>query len=184
MFEKRVLFAVKLGFTVDVTRAFGVETAVKGKKKDWVHGEQRPLEGQLKKEALAASAPRPSGGFASGTHNILVIVKQAGWLCTIYCVDSGFAYRETSSPLCTVGVRMDRIAAFGQVVREARLVKGLTQEALAEQAELHRNFVSLIERGQSKVALDSLFAIADALGMPASELLRLAEVLARRSVRR
>ncbi|RAA12348.1 helix-turn-helix domain-containing protein [Ralstonia pseudosolanacearum] len=79
---------------------------------------------------------------------------------------------------------MDRIAAFGQVVREARLVKGLTQEALAEQADLHRNFVSLIERGQSKVALDSLFAIADALGMPASELLRRAEVLARRSVRR
>ncbi|MGA4045160.1 helix-turn-helix domain-containing protein [Ralstonia nicotianae] len=76
---------------------------------------------------------------------------------------------------------MDRIAAFGQVVREARLEKGLTQEALAEQADLHRNFVSLIERGQSKVALDSLFAIADALGTQASELLRLAESLTSQS---
>lgn len=76
---------------------------------------------------------------------------------------------------------MDRIAAFGQVVREARLAKGLTQEALAEKANLHRNFVSLIERGQSKIALDSLFALADALDMPASELLRLTEVVAKQS---
>lgn len=70
---------------------------------------------------------------------------------------------------------MDRIAAFGQAVREARLKKGLSQEQLAEKANLHRNFISLIERGQSKIALDSLFALADALDMPASSLLSNAE---------
>lgn len=64
-----------------------------------------------------------------------------------------------------------RIAAFGHVVREARLAQGLSQEQLAERAHLHRNFISLIERGQSKIALDSLFAIADALGVSASKLL-------------
>ncbi|QPS42835.1 helix-turn-helix transcriptional regulator [Burkholderia humptydooensis] len=74
---------------------------------------------------------------------------------------------------------MDRIAAFGEAVRKVRLAKGFTQEALAEKANLHRNFVSLIERGQSKIALDSLFALADALDIAASELLRLAEVAAR-----
>ncbi|MGA3981382.1 helix-turn-helix domain-containing protein [Ralstonia nicotianae] len=75
---------------------------------------------------------------------------------------------------------MDRITAFGQVVREARLAKGLSQERLAEMADLHRNFVSLVERGQSKIALDSLFSIADALGCPASELLSRTELMAQR----
>ena len=70
---------------------------------------------------------------------------------------------------------MDRIAAFGQTVREARLAKGLSQEGLAEKANLHRNFISLVERGESKIALDSLFAIADALSVPASKLLSDAE---------
>jgi transcriptional regulator with XRE-family HTH domain len=48
---------------------------------------------------------------------------------------------------------MDRIAAFGQTVREARLAKGLSQEGLAEKANLHRNFISLVERGESKIVV-------------------------------
>jgi transcriptional regulator with XRE-family HTH domain len=76
---------------------------------------------------------------------------------------------------------MDRIAAFGRVVRELRVAKGLSQEQLAERANLHRNFVSLVERGLTKIALDSLYLLADALEMSASELLRLAEVKAQKS---
>lgn len=75
---------------------------------------------------------------------------------------------------------MDRITAFGRVVRAARVAKRLSQEQLAERASLHRNFVSLVERGQSKIALDSLFSLADALETSASELLRLTEVEAHR----
>lgn len=74
---------------------------------------------------------------------------------------------------------MDRVSAFGQVVRRARLAKGLSQEELAEKANLHRNFVSLVERGQSKIALDSLFLLADALETTASELLRATECVVR-----
>ncbi|EEG07340.1 helix-turn-helix domain-containing protein [Pseudogulbenkiania ferrooxidans] len=70
---------------------------------------------------------------------------------------------------------MNRVSAFGRVVREARLAKGWSQEELAERASLHRNFVSLVERGQSKIALDSLFFLADALETTASELLRATE---------
>ncbi len=70
---------------------------------------------------------------------------------------------------------MDRITAFGRVVRKARIAKGLSQEQLAERANLHRNFVSLVERGLSKIALDSLFSLADALEMRTSELIRLTE---------
>ncbi|AXK38504.1 helix-turn-helix domain-containing protein [Crenobacter cavernae] len=76
---------------------------------------------------------------------------------------------------------MDRVMAFGQVVRRARLLKGFTQEDLAEKASLHRNFVSLVERGQSNIALDSLFVLADALETTASELLRDAEMVAQKN---
>ncbi|MCG5077522.1 helix-turn-helix domain-containing protein [Paraburkholderia tagetis] len=78
---------------------------------------------------------------------------------------------------------MSRIAAFGRVVREERLAKGISQEELAEKANLHRNFISLVERGQSKIALDSLFALADALDISASTLLRRAETAAKKSHR-
>lgn len=75
---------------------------------------------------------------------------------------------------------MDRIVALGQIVRKARRAALLSQEKLAEKANLHRNFISLIERGESKIAIDSLFAIADALKVPASKLLSDAETAARR----
>ncbi|MGU1495230.1 helix-turn-helix domain-containing protein [Pseudomonas aeruginosa] len=37
--------------------------------------------------------------------------------------------------------------AFGKVLRRRRVEAGLTQERLAHEAELQRNYVSLMERG-------------------------------------
>lgn len=73
---------------------------------------------------------------------------------------------------------MNRLEALGAVIREARLKQQLSQEKLAELACLHRNFVGLVERAATKIAIDSLFAIADALHLPASLLLARAEALA------
>lgn len=70
---------------------------------------------------------------------------------------------------------MNRVQAFGLAMRRARLHAGLSQEALAEKAGLHRNWISLVERGVHPAALDSIFAIADALGVSASALIRQAE---------
>ncbi len=70
---------------------------------------------------------------------------------------------------------MNLLTTLGSAIREERLRKGLSQEALAEQADLHRNFIGMVERGSTAVAVDSLSAIAAALGLPASELLRRAE---------
>lgn len=70
---------------------------------------------------------------------------------------------------------MDRIQAFGLALREARLRAGLSQEALAERADLHRNWVSLVERGKHAAALDSIFALADALELNAAHLIEQAE---------
>lgn len=68
------------------------------------------------------------------------------------------------------------MAAFGAVVRRERLRQGLSQEKLAELAGLHPNFVSLLERGKSASALDTIAALATALGRRPSQLVRAAEV--------
>ena len=73
---------------------------------------------------------------------------------------------------------MIRLEALGAAIREARQKKNLSQEKLAELASLHRNFVGLVERAATKLAIDSLFAISDALGVPTSVLLSRAEELA------
>jgi len=74
---------------------------------------------------------------------------------------------------------MNRLEALGQAIRQARLERQLSQEKLAEMAKLHRNFVGLVERNATVPAMDSLLAIADALEIPASELVATAERIAR-----
>jgi len=50
--------------------------------------------------------------------------------------------------------------AFGRVLRDLRKSRGLSQEALAYEAEVQRNFVSLIERGQNQPSISTLWKLA------------------------
>ena len=45
---------------------------------------------------------------------------------------------------------------FGKRVRQLRKKRGLTQEELAARTHLHTNYVSLIERGQRVVSLNTI----------------------------
>ena len=53
--------------------------------------------------------------------------------------------------------------AFGRVLRAARLARGLTQEALAEAAEMDRTYPSLLEHGKREPSLSVLLRLARAL---------------------
>jgi transcriptional regulator with XRE-family HTH domain len=75
---------------------------------------------------------------------------------------------------------MDRVRALGTIVAQHRRALGMTQGTVAERAGLHKNSVGLIERGATRVTLDALLALGDALGVPASELMAQAEQLASR----
>jgi transcriptional regulator with XRE-family HTH domain len=67
---------------------------------------------------------------------------------------------------------MDSAAAqFGANLREARRSAGLTQEALAFAAGLHRTEISLLERGGREPRLGTIVLLAGALAIEPAELL-------------
>jgi transcriptional regulator with XRE-family HTH domain len=57
----------------------------------------------------------------------------------------------------------DILTRFGQVVRMKRIALDLTQEELAEKADLHRTYVADIERGTRNVSLRNIERLANAL---------------------
>ena len=67
---------------------------------------------------------------------------------------------------------------FGQVVREARKARKLSQEQLAELSGMHVNHISFIERAKTSPSLQAMEQIAIALNVKLSTLLATAEDLA------
>lgn len=61
---------------------------------------------------------------------------------------------------------------FAANLRATREGLGLSQEALASLAGLHRTYVSSVERGERNVSIDNMQRLADALGIALSELVR------------
>lgn len=78
---------------------------------------------------------------------------------------------------------MTEAEAFGVAVRSRRERVGLSQEALADRAGLHRTYVGSVERGERNVSLKNIHVLAAALGTTASQLLADAESLQGRSKR-
>ena len=60
----------------------------------------------------------------------------------------------------------------GSVIQEKREEKGLSQEVVSGLAGIGRTHLSAIERGQRKPTLETFFKLAEALDMPASELMK------------
>ena len=64
---------------------------------------------------------------------------------------------------------------FGRAVRREREKLGLSQEDFAERANVHRTYISSIELGKVSVGIEVANELAEALRMPLSHLVRLAE---------
>lgn len=64
----------------------------------------------------------------------------------------------------------DTVQKLGLKIRIERQKQKISQEKLAEFANLNRNFVGMIERGETNVTVKNLENIANALNIPIQEL--------------
>jgi transcriptional regulator with XRE-family HTH domain len=61
---------------------------------------------------------------------------------------------------------------FGRNLKRAREQAALTQEALADKADVHRNAIAFLEAGKRDVKLSTVVKLAKALGIPPADLLK------------
>jgi transcriptional regulator with XRE-family HTH domain len=73
-----------------------------------------------------------------------------------------------------VATMLKELEYLGKKIRAVRKTKGLTQERLAELADLHPTFVSEVETGKANYTIATLFAICKALGVKANEVVEAA----------
>lgn len=69
----------------------------------------------------------------------------------------------------------ERHSHLGEAVREFRLKRRLSQEELGNMADLHRNYIGAIERGEINATFSTMLKVVHGLGMTLSELVLWAE---------
>jgi transcriptional regulator with XRE-family HTH domain len=68
--------------------------------------------------------------------------------------------------------KCDAQRLFAANMRRIRLSKSMTQEKVAEYAELHPNYISSVERAERNISICNIERIARALGVSMPELLQ------------
>lgn len=89
----------------------------------------------------------------------------------VYSIDSGGHMAAKPDK------QTELMKALGVAVKTARVRLGLSQEGLADRAQLDRSYMSQIERGIKNATLASIYRIAKALGIDASDLVRRMEAV-------
>lgn len=79
-------------------------------------------------------------------------------------------YVRTKFSLSSANMSDDFLTWLGNRIRGLRKVRRISQEQLAEAAELHLTYVSKIERGRVNGSISAYSAIARALGISLAEL--------------
>jgi ribosome-binding protein aMBF1 (putative translation factor) len=79
--------------------------------------------------------------------------------------DSGFPLAKTRTTLSPLEIRMPQedSTSFGQLLKQRRLLRGLTQEMLAESSGLGIRSIQGLERGESQPRRETLRRLAEAL---------------------
>ena len=62
------------------------------------------------------------------------------------------------------------LVKFGEKVRAEREKLGLSQEALATKAGMHRTYIGMIERAEKNITLENIDRLAKALQTPIARL--------------
>ena len=62
------------------------------------------------------------------------------------------------------------LVKFGKKIREVRAERGLSQEALADIANIHRTYIGMVERAEKNITLLNIQKLAKALKIDIKEL--------------
>ncbi len=62
------------------------------------------------------------------------------------------------------------LVKFGKKIREVRVKRGLSQEALADRANVHRTYIGMVERAEKNITLLNIQKLAKALKIEIREL--------------
>ncbi len=73
---------------------------------------------------------------------------------------------------------MEPETAFGQVLGELRKGQEMSQEALALESGLERNYISLLELGRNSASLKTIFKLATALNVSVTDFISQVETRA------
>ncbi|WP_367846553.1 helix-turn-helix domain-containing protein [Rhodoferax sp. WC2427] len=99
----------------------------------------------------------------------------------IYAEDI-FTHPRDSCPFL-LGIDLDADEAFGKTVRSLRKRKLWSQEQLAFEAGVDRNYLSLIELGRNSPSIKIIFRLGIALDTNPSELFQLVEACMARDIK-
>lgn len=101
-------------------------------------------------------------------------------LCTLYGICQAIIYHLLSGIGGSYGYiiimkEMSILVKVGRRIRELRKIKNMSQEALAEKADLHPSLIGKMERGEINPTIVSLDKIARAFDISVAELLSFPE---------
>lgn len=65
------------------------------------------------------------------------------------------------------------LQAIGEKIRILRKIRGYSQLELGIRCDLHTNYIGQIERGEKNLTFDSLWKVANGLGVPFTQLFNL-----------
>lgn len=69
-----------------------------------------------------------------------------------------------------IKINSDTIYKLGQKIRIERQKRKMSQEKLAEMSDLNRNFIGMVERGETNITIKNLENIANAFDLDISKL--------------
>ena len=64
------------------------------------------------------------------------------------------------------------LVLFGEVIREIRKEKKLSQEELANKSGLHRTYIGMVERGEKNISLKNISKLSKGLELPIPEIFK------------
>jgi ribosome-binding protein aMBF1 (putative translation factor) len=85
---------------------------------------------------------------------------------------STYSHQDLHGRQVDLATRQGALRRFGRRVRTLRRERRLSQEALAARAGVHRTYVGSVERGERNVSVLNIHALAAALDVDPSDLLK------------